>query len=71
MLQKNNINVKELTQNWNMSGIVQRHLLSHNWQLKEDMTPFFIKYGDIWNLTDIDDLGLKNQIWEAVGGQYI
>ena len=69
-LQKNNIQVKELTQNWNLGGIVQRHFLSHNWQLKEDETPFFIKFGDIWNLGDIEDVNLINNIWESVRSMY-
>ena len=68
-LQKNNISVKELTQNWNLGGLVERHFLSYNWQLKENKTSFFIKYGDIWNLTNVNS-DLKNQIWKVIGGQY-
>ena len=69
ILQENEINVKELSQNWNMGGLMTRHFLSHNWQLKEDNTPFFIKYGDIWNLKEIETPMLQ-QLWNTIGGMY-
>ena len=46
---------------------------SHNWQLKEDKTPFFIKYGYIWMYSGFDRtqrFGLMKQTWDLVKNNY-
>ena len=45
----------------------------HNWQLKEDMTPYFIKYGYIWVFSGFDRRqreSLMKQTWEMVKSKY-
>ena len=44
-LQMNNIEINtELPFMWSTSHLHRKELLSHNWQLNDDKTPFFIKY---------------------------
>ena len=47
---------------------------SHNWQLGEDQTPFFIKYGYIWFYSGFPNRGdrynLMQQTWELIKGNY-
>ena len=72
-LVKHGVKKKELTPNWNLLGMHRRDLFSYNWQLKEDNTPFFIKYGDIWHFTGFgipDRIKLMKQVWEVFGDKY-
>ena len=45
---------------------------SHNWQLNEDKTPFFIKYGHIWFYSGFPNRGdrynLMQQTWDLIKG---
>ncbi len=46
---------------------------SHNWQLKEDTTPFFIKYGNIWKYSGFDRKQrnpLMKQTWDLISKNY-
>ena len=47
---------------------------SHNWQLNEDKTPFFIKYGYIWKYSGFPQRGdrynLMQQTWELIKKNY-
>ena len=46
---------------------------SHNWQLKEDQTPYFIKYGNLWKFSGFDRKQrgpLMQQTWDIVKGMY-
>jgi len=46
---------------------------SHNWQLKEDNTPFFIKYGNIWFFSGFDRRqrhSLMEQTWNIIKENY-
>ena len=47
---------------------------SHNWQLNQDKTPFFIKYGYIWKYSGFpargDRYNLMKQTWDIIKGQY-
>ena len=72
-LVKHNVKKKELTPNWNLLGMHRRDLFSHNWQLKDDLEPFFIKYGNIWHFTGFpieDRIRIMGQVWDAFGGNY-
>ena len=42
-LLKHNFKRKYLEPCWNLFAIHKKEMFIHNWQLKEDMTPFFIK----------------------------
>ena len=48
--------------------------LSYNWQLKEDSTPFFIKYGYIWFYSGFpnraDRENLMQQTWDLIKQNY-
>tara|TARA_R110000744_G_scaffold166463_1_gene283651 strand:+ start:1059 stop:1847 length:789 start_codon:yes stop_codon:yes gene_type:complete len=47
--------------------------LSHNWQLKTDTTPFFIKYGYIWKFSGFDRTQrqpLMKQTWDLIKQNY-
>jgi len=47
--------------------------LGGNWQLKEDSTPFFVKYGYIWFFSGFDKTQrgkLMNQTWDIIKGNY-
>lgn len=47
--------------------------LGGNWQLKEDSTPFFIKYGFIWFYSGFDRthrLPLMQQTWDIIKSKY-
>ena len=72
-LVKHNVKKKELTPNWNMLGMHKRGLFSYNWQLNEDKTPFFVKYGNIWHFTGFgipDRINLMKQTWDLIGENY-
>ena len=46
----------------------------YNWQLKEDNTPFFLKYGYIWFYSGFPNRGdrynLMQQTWDIIKNQY-
>lgn len=78
-LQKNKINVKCLTQSWNLLGMLRRQWFHYNWQLKDDQTPFYIKYANVWNFSGIDlsnqaepitTSELMNRVWNYIREQY-
>ena len=46
---------------------------SHNWQLNEDKTPFFIKYGYLWKYSGFDRkqrTPLMKQTWDLIKENY-
>ena len=54
-------------------GMHKKQMFVHNWQLNEDNTPFFIKYGYIWHFTGFgipDRINLMKQTWDVFGGNY-
>lgn len=62
-----------------MPSLMLTHLnrfdwFSHNWQLNEDKTPFFIKYGHIWFYSGFPNRGdrynLMQQTWDLIKGNY-
>lgn len=45
----------------------------HNWQLNEDLTPYFIKYGYIWVFSGFDRTqrnGLMQETWNMIKDNY-
>jgi hypothetical protein len=70
---KHNVRKKELIPEWNLLGMHRRDLFGYNWQLNEDKTPFFIKYGYVWHFTGFpvkDRIDIMKQVWEIFGNKY-
>jgi len=64
-LQMEGIDIKtDLPLPYKLTHLHRKELFSHNWQLKEDNTPFLIKYGYIWFFNGIP----KNQRSRLMGG---
>ena len=56
-----------------LTHLHRKEMFSHNWQLNEDQTPFFLKYGYVWFFNGIpknDRTNIMKQVWEATKGQY-
>jgi hypothetical protein len=74
MLQKLDIDFRfELPNSFNINHMNRFNWLSHNWQLKEDQTPYFIKYGNLWKFSGFDRkqrAPLMKQTWDIVKGMY-
>jgi hypothetical protein len=48
-------------------------MFKNNWQLEEDSTPFFIKYGNIWHFTGFsieDRIHCMNNTWNMLKDNY-
>ena len=73
-VQKNNVELKFLSHAlWMCSHLHRKEMLSHNWQLNEDKTPFFIKYANNWMFNGIPKdqrTSLMSQTWELVKDNY-
>tara|TARA_R110002012_G_scaffold100670_2_gene239414 strand:- start:15444 stop:16229 length:786 start_codon:yes stop_codon:yes gene_type:complete len=73
VMDMNKIEIKFLPLPYRVSHLPRKDLLSHNWQLKEDTTPFFIKYGYIWGFSGFDKTQrnkLMSQTWELIKDKY-
>ena len=74
-LQINNVDINlDLPVAFNLTHLHRRQMFSHNWQLNEDQTPFFLKYGYVWRFNGIPKdqrTDLMGQVWNAIGGQYV
>ena len=72
-LKESNYKRKFLEPSWNLMGLHKKQMFTHNWQLDEDKTPFFVKYGNIWHYTGFgipDRINLMKQTWELLGENY-
>jgi hypothetical protein len=59
---------------YNLTHLHRKEMLRNNWQLNEDQTPMFIKYGYVWRLTGIPKdqrTQIMGELWKAIGGQYV
>lgn len=73
LLQIKNIKVKSLPAPFMITHMNRFDWFSHNWQLNEDMTPFFIKYGYIWFFSGFDRAqrsSLMKQTWDIIKKNY-
>lgn len=74
LLQINNIEVNyNLHPSFTLNHLNRFDWLSYNWQLKEDNTPFFIKYGNIWKYSGFDRkqrYPLMKQTWDLIKQNY-
>jgi hypothetical protein len=69
----NKVEVKFLPQPYRLSHLPRKDLLHYNWQLNEDTTPFFIKYGYIWGFSGFDKTQrnkLMEQTWNLIKNRY-
>ena len=76
LLQTENVNVDmSLPKSLFLTHLNRFDWFSHNWQLKEDNTPFFIKYGHIWFYSGFPQRGhrydLMKQTWDGIKGMYV
>ena len=73
-LQINNVDVKlDLPLPFKLTHMHRKELFGHNWQLNEDNTPFFIKYGYNWVFNGIpkdERTNLMSQVWNGVKHNY-
>ncbi len=73
-LQMNNVDINlDLPFSYKLCHIHRKEMFNHNWQLNEDMTPFFIKYGYVWGFSGLPkDQRTKiiSQVWEQVKDNY-
>jgi len=73
VVQMSNIDVNYLPIPYRLSHLPRKDLLSYNWQLNEDRTPFFIKYGYVWFFSGFDKRtrnDLMEQTWNIVKANY-
>jgi hypothetical protein len=74
MLQQNDIDIQfELNPSFNINHMTRFGWLGHNWQLQEDKTPYFIKYGNIWKFSGFDRkqrTPLMKQTWDVIKHNY-
>tara|TARA_B100000508_G_C11447854_1_gene272378 strand:- start:12 stop:803 length:792 start_codon:yes stop_codon:yes gene_type:complete len=74
-LQINNVELNlDLPVAFNLTHLHRREMFSYNWQLDEDKTPFFLKYGYVWRFNGIPKnqrTDLMGQVWNAIGGNYV
>lgn len=74
MLQKLNVDFRfELPNSFNLNHMNRFNWFSHNWQLKEDQTPYFIKYGNLWKFSGFDRrqrADLMKQTWNIIQHRY-
>ncbi len=73
-LQKNKVDIKtDLSLSWKFTHMHRKELYFHNWQLKEDFRPFFMKYGYVWNFSGFEKnkrTELMSKIWNDVKHNY-
>jgi len=73
-VQKNNIELNlDLPLIYKLTHIHRKDMFSYNWQLNEDNTPFFIKYGYNWVFNGIPKdqrTEVMSQVWDYIKHQY-
>jgi hypothetical protein len=75
LLQIKNIKVNtNLHPSFNLNHLHRFDWFNHNWQLNEDPTPYFIKYGNVWKFSGFPNRGdrfnLMSQTWDIVKHNY-
>ena len=58
---------------YNLTHMHRKSMLMHNWQLEDDMIPYFVKYGYIWKYNGIpkdERTSLMGQTWDLVNHFY-
>jgi predicted O-methyltransferase YrrM len=75
MVQQEGIDINILPIKYGVNHLFRWQVLQGNWQLKEDPTPFFIKYFYVWIYSGFPDRGatrnqMMKQTWDAVKHHY-
>jgi hypothetical protein len=73
LLQIKNIKVDSLPEPYMLTHMNRFNWFSYNWQLNEDQTPYFIKYGYIWFFSGFDRTQrnpLMKQTWDIIKHYY-
>jgi len=75
-LRMKNVDIKILPIVYGVNHLYRREVLTNNWQLQVDNTPFFIKYFYTWIFSGWPDRGttrnsLMSQTWELVKHNYV
>jgi len=73
IMRMNDVDIKFLPPHYRVSHLPRKDLLHYNWQLDEDKTPFFIKYGLLWGFSGFDKRNrndLMKKIWDMVKHNY-
>ena len=73
VVQMSGVEVNFLPKPFRVSHLPRKEMLGSNWQLKEDATPFFIKYGYVWFFSGFDKRSrneLMDQTWNLVKDNY-
>lgn len=74
VLAKNKVNIKKLSPAWNLLSMHRKNMFVHNWQLKTDITPYFIKYAYLWHFTGFpveERISIMRQTWDLLKEYYI
>ena len=73
-LQINDIDIKtDLPLSYKLTHLHRKDMFSYNWQLNEDKTPFFIKYGYNWifnGLPKDQRSNIMKQVWDTIKHHY-
>ena len=73
-LQINNVEINlDLPFSYKLCHIHRKEMFNHNWQLKEDGTPFFIKHGYVWGFSGLPKdqrTDIITQTWNLVKHNY-
>ena len=74
LLQIKDIDMKlDLPFIYNLRHIHRKEMFSYNWQLEDDKTPFFIKYGFVWRFTGMpknERTNIMRQVWDYIKHHY-
>jgi lipopolysaccharide biosynthesis glycosyltransferase len=73
MLQENKVPITLLHPTWNLLSIHKKNMFSHNWQLKLNETPYFIKYAYVWHFTGFpieQRVEIMKKVWEYIKDFY-
>ena len=74
MLQLHNVELNlDLPVAFNLTHLHRREMFSYNWQLDEDKTPFFLKYGYNFSFNGIpkeDRTNVMKQTWDFIKDNY-
>ena len=64
----------DLSFSYKLCHIHRKDMFHHNWQLQEDDTPFFIKYGHVWGFSGLPKdqrTQMIKQTWNIVKDNYV
>jgi hypothetical protein len=75
LLQQDNVDFEfTLPNSFNLNHMNRFNWFHYNWQLNEDKTPYFIKYGQLWKFSGFDRKQrneLMSQTWNIVKEKYV